>query len=152
MVRIYALLTAGFLLFSSCKVSSEKNPCEGIMCDYMAPICKFRLVTPGTGHDLVYGPYARIPLDSISIRMKDTAIQVKQVIDTPNNTALLYFPVLGPQSLRIGRPDKATLDKLNFLTRSVGCCGTEIYSLQLNDNPVAVAKDSNNVYLIPYNL
>ncbi|HWV64782.1 hypothetical protein [Chitinophaga sp.] len=84
--------------------------------------------------------------------MKDTTIQVKQVIDTPNNTALLYFSVFGPQSLRIGRPDKATLDKLNFLTRSVGCCGIEIYSLQLNDNPVAVSKDSNNVYLIPYNL
>jgi len=152
MVRIYSLLTAGLLLFASCKVSSEKNPCEGIMCDYMAPTCKFRLVEPGTGHDLVYGPYARIPLDSISIRMKDTILQVKQVIDTPNNTALLFFPVPGPQSLRVGRPDKATLDKLNFLTRSVGCCGTEIYSLQLNDNPVAVPKDNNNVYLIPYNL
>ncbi|WP_142684201.1 hypothetical protein [Chitinophaga polysaccharea] len=152
MVRIYSLLMAGLLLFASCEVSSEKNPCDGIMCDYMAPICKFRLVEPGTGRDLVYGPYARILLDSIKIQMKDTSIQVKQVIDTPNNTALLYFSVLGPQSLRVGRPDKVTLDKLNFLTRSVGCCGTEIYSLQLNDNPVAVPKDSNNIYLIPYNL
>lgn len=151
MVRIYSLLIAGLFLFAACKSSSEKNPCEGIMCDYMAPVCKFRLVAPGTSHDLVYGPYARIPLDSIKIQMQDTTIQVKQVIDTPNNTALLYFYLLGPQSLRVGTPDKATLDKLNFLTRSVGCCGTEIYSLRLNDNPVAVPRDSNNVYLIPYN-
>lgn len=66
MVRIYFLLIAGLFLFAACKDASEKSPCEGIMCDYMAPICKFRLVAPGTGHDLVYGPYARIPLETVS--------------------------------------------------------------------------------------
>ncbi|MDR6565860.1 hypothetical protein [Chitinophaga ginsengisegetis] len=151
MTRICYLFIS-ILLFAACTTSSEKNPCEGVVCDYMAPVCKFKLVEPGTGRDLVYGPYARIPLDSIKILMQDTIIQVKQVIDTPRNTAVLYFYVIGPQTLRVGRPAKTTLDKLNFLTRSVGCCGTEIYSLQLNDNPVPVPRDSANTYLIPYNL
>lgn len=141
------------LFFAACTTtSSEKNPCAGIACDYMPPVCKFKLVEPGTGHDLVYGPYARIPLDSIKILMQDTTIQVKQVIDTPRNTAILYFYVMGPQTLRIGRPNRVTLDKFTFLTRSVGCCGTEIYSMQLNDNPVPVPRDSLFTYLIPYNL
>ncbi|MEZ2441974.1 hypothetical protein AB6805_09655 [Chitinophaga sp. RCC_12] len=151
MTRICYLFIS-VLLFTACTTSSEKNPCEGIVCDYMAPACKFKLVEAGTGRDLVYGPYARIPVDSIKILMQDTTIKVKQVIDTPSNTALLYFYVLGPQTLRVGRPAKVTLDKLTFLSRSVGCCGTELYSLQLNDNPVAVPRDSAGVFLIPYTL
>jgi hypothetical protein len=150
MTRICYLFIV-FVLLAACQ-GKEKDPCDGVICDYMPYVLKFNLIEPGTGHDLVYGPHARIPLDSIKVQMQDTAMKVKQVIDTPHNSAFLYFIVMGPASLRIGKAGKVTLDKMTFMTRPVGCCGSEIYSMQLNDNPVPVPKDSVGVYQVPYNL
>ena len=153
MTRIYSILFIGFILFAACKSSKKDTPCDGIMCD--SPIqlaCVFKLVDPVTGRDLVYGPDARIPLDSIKIEMRDTTMPVKQWLDSSKTKAVMIFYLAGPQSLRVGRPGKFTLDKLHFQVKSVNCCGSEIASLQLNDNPVPVKRDSLGVFLIPYTL
>lgn len=153
MTRICYVLFIGFVLFTACKSSKKDTPCDGIMCDSPAQLMfGFKLIDPGTGRDLVYGPDARIPLDSIKIQMPDTLMQVRQLIDTAKNKAVLFSYVRTPLSLRVGRPGKFTLDKMTFLTKTSGCCGSLIYGLLLNDNPVPVKKDSSGIFLIPYTL
>jgi hypothetical protein len=153
MTRICYILFIGFVLFTACKRSKKDNPCDGIMCDSPMRLgCPFKLVDAVTGRDLVYGPDARIPLDSIKIQMPDTALPVKQLVDSSKSRSILYFYIGGPQSLRIGRPGKFTLDKLTFLTKVSGCCGSSIVGLQLNDNPVPIKPDSSGIFLIPYTL
>lgn len=155
MIRITTLFLIGIIFSSACKRSSD-DPCDGVICDYNArpPLYKFRLVDPATGHDLVYGPNAHIPLDSIKIQMSDTLSAVKQVIDTPHNTAVLIFYSNNPQTLRVGSAGKVTVDKLTVLSKpSGGCCaGTEIYGLSLNDNPASLKQDDAGVFLIPFAL
>lgn len=153
MTRICSILFIGFILLAACKSSKKDTPCDGIMCDSPTQlVCPFKLVDPVTGRDLVYGPDARIPLDSIKIQMPDTTLPVKQLVDSSKSKSILYFYVGGPQSLRVGRPGKFTLDKLTFLTKVSGCCGSSIDGLQLNDNPVPVKRDSSGIFLIPYTL
>lgn len=151
--RTYLLL-AGFMLFISCDPWGYKPTCEGTPCPavYNPPTYAFRLIDPVTSHDLVYGPHAQIPLDSIKILMTDTVRQVGQLIDTPHQTAVLTFYAEGPETLRVGRPGKIITDKLNFTTRPKGCCFKEVSGLTLNDNPVPIKQDSAGVFLIPYPL
>ncbi|SEW20277.1 hypothetical protein SAMN04488122_1126 [Chitinophaga arvensicola] len=122
------------------------------MCDYVPPVCKFRLIERGTGHDLVYGSYAKIPLDSIRIGMKDTSFQVKQSVDTAHQTAFLYFTALANQTLRVGLPGKKTSAEMIFLLKTVGCCGVEIHGMLMNDNPDPLPKDSAGVFLVYFRL
>ncbi|MBO9729144.1 MAG: hypothetical protein J7623_10960 [Chitinophaga sp.] len=151
--NIYLFLT-GLTLFASCCPVPKKEDCKDAVCPmvYSPPTYAFKLIDPATGHDLVYGPYAQIPLDSIKIQMTNAIKQVGQIIDTPHQTAVLTFYVEGPEILRVGRPGLVKLDKLNFTTRPKNCCFKEVASLSMNDSPVPVKQDGAGVFLIPYHL
>jgi hypothetical protein len=123
--------------------------------DFIFPVFQFKLVEPGNGHDLVYGPDAKILLDSIRITIpsdRTYTLPLRQEIDTPHASAVLVSAAPGDVILEIGRPGKVTNDKLNFQIRPSGCCSREIYGVLLNENPVPLERDSAGTFLIPYTL
>ncbi|NLU93863.1 hypothetical protein [Chitinophaga sp. Ak27] len=157
MTRICTMLILSVILLTACSLSKDKGPCDGIICDNGPLTFYFKLVDPNTGHDLVYGDHAIIPLDSVRNHVKyqaiDTLVRVKQVIDPVRKRAYMIFMMTGgPQSLRVGTPGKAIQYKVDVKTKSAGCCGSLVSDVLLNDNPAPITRDSTGIYLIPYKL
>lgn len=153
MTRICTMLILSVALLTACSLSKDKGPCDGIICDNGPLTFYFKLVDPDTGHDLVYGDHATIPLDSVKNHAMDTLLRVKQVIDPVRKRAYMIFMMTGgPQWLRIGTPGKAIQYKVDVKTKSAGCCGSLVSDVLLNDHPAPITRDSTGVYLIPFKL
>ncbi|RBL93153.1 hypothetical protein DF182_11435 [Chitinophaga flava] len=103
------------------------------------------------GDDLVFGAHATIPVDSI--RFIHNGKQVLESHQAPWDKNVLYGPESWPNlQLEVGRPGKATREKLTITPKEINCCVTAINAVTLGENPVPLKKDSAGVYLIPYSL
>ncbi|PSL49663.1 hypothetical protein CLV51_101998 [Chitinophaga niastensis] len=151
MLRLFFCSLIAATLLASCK---HNKACDGVLCsdEYIIPTFNFKLVEPGTDHDLVYGPYAKISLDSIKIKNADTSLPVKQVIDTVSRSAIMVGRLYGPTTLSTTIQGKVYVDKIIYQMKSVDCCRSAVSGIQLNDSPVSLTQDSKGTYLIPYAL
>lgn len=143
------------LLAGGCHHNKGNNEVVGPCTDMshysvQATTFQFRLIDPQTGEDLVSGPRATIPLDSIRFLRPDgkSGYWVGKAYRVDGATYLI-----GPGSpgllLEIGQPGRIVQRKLNMTFRRAGC-SFEITSITQEDNPVPLKKDSTGIFVIPY--
>ncbi|MBC9911310.1 hypothetical protein [Chitinophaga varians] len=148
-VLLFSLLAGG------CHGNKGKNEVVGPCTDMsqysvLATTFPFRLTDPQTGEDLVSGPRATIPFDSIWFLRPDgkSGYWVGKAYRVAGATYLT-----GPGSpgllLEIGQPGRVIQRKINMTFKRAGC-SFEITSITQEDNPVPLKKDSTGAFLIPY--
>jgi hypothetical protein len=146
------VLLAGLLLgslagFTACKKKHKPSldeECKGISCFIYYRNLAFRLVNRETGDDLLFGPHASIPPDSVELFADEqlhNRLFKRVVTDTAAGNTYLLNPLIPEVAyLRIARPGAAvTVDKLQMDFIGVDCCSARVKTLSLNGQPVCTS-------------
>ncbi|NML36520.1 hypothetical protein HHL17_04860 [Chitinophaga sp. G-6-1-13] len=151
MPRILPGILLVALLAGSCS-HKEKSPCNNndIATLKMAIQFTFRLTDPQTGADLVSGPGATIPLDSVRL-IRPNGQSGYWVEKASRSTGATYLkgPVAPSMVLEVGQTGRVAQYKINMTFREAGC-SNELVGVTLGDNAVPLKKDSTYAYLIPF--
>ncbi|MGN7819752.1 hypothetical protein ACTJJB_06450 [Chitinophaga sp. 22536] len=151
MPRILPGILLVALLAGSCS-RKDKTPCNSndIATLKAAIGFPFRLTDPQTGADLVTGPGATIPLDSVRfIRPNGQSGFWVEKATRRNGVTYLQGPAAPNMVLEVGQTGKVVQFKINMAFRQVAC-SSELTGVTVGDNAVPLKKDSTDAYLIPF--
>lgn len=148
MTRSLLIMFLISLLAVSCS-RKAKDPCEDLSAaQLLATTFPFRLTDPQTGADLVSGPGATIPIDSVRILRPDGKLgYVVTKVYQSNGSTYLNGPASSDLILEIGRSGYVEQYRVNMKFRPVGC-GSEPDSVTFEETAGFLQKDDSGAYLI----
>ncbi|MBV7533704.1 hypothetical protein [Chitinophaga sp. sic0106] len=161
MKKLSVLTMAALLLFAACKKNDDPEQsadCAEVLCLSVGHILAVRLVDE-QGKNLVYGPDASIPKESISLYYGDKPLLWRSSADSATSSAFIgaYLEATYAQSSVRTPGNDFTLDLTLKISTASGiktyllhilnhrnCCGAMVTGIQINKEGVVYKANNTN--------